>query len=66
MHKKWQETDLTKFTLTFTGAELTFTGAGSNDITDLQTRWWLDFIETLKTRSDTNDLDEMCIWFGTS
>ena len=34
-------------------------------MTELQTRWWLDFVETLKTRSDTIDLDEMWIWLGT-
>ena len=35
-------------------------------MTGLQTRWWLDFVETLKTRSGTNDLDEMRIWLGTN
>ena len=35
-------------------------------MTELQTRWWLDFVETLKTRSDTNDLDDMCIWLATN
>ena len=64
--RKLQETDLTIVTRTCTGTKLTFTGTGSNDTTELQTRSWLDFVETLKTRSDKNDLDEMCIWLGTN
>ena len=32
----------------------------------IHTRSWLDFVETLKIRSDTNDLDEMCIWLETN
>ena len=35
-------------------------------MTELQTRYWLDFVETLKTRLNTSDLDEMCIWLGTN
>ena len=30
------------------------------------TRWWLDCVETLKTRSGTKDFGEMCIWSGTN
>ena len=30
------------------------------------TRWWLDCVETLKTRSGTKDFGEMCIWLGTN
>ena len=63
---KLQETDLTMFTRTCIGAKLTFIGTGLNNMTELQTRWWLDFVDTLKTRSDTNDFDEMCIWLGTT
>ena len=64
--RKLQETDLITFTDTCTGAKLTFTGTGSNNKPELQTRWWLDFVEALTTRSDTNDLDKMCIWLGTN
>ena len=32
------EKDLTSFTRTCIGAKLTFTGTGSNDMTELQTR----------------------------
>ena len=35
-------------------------------MTELQTSWWLDFVETLKTRWDTNDLDEISFWLGTN
>ena len=59
-----QETGLTTFARTQAGAKLTFTGTDLNDMTEFQTRWWLDFIETLKTRSDTTNLDEICIWIG--
>ena len=48
-----QETDLTMFTHTCVGAQLTFTSTGSIDMTEWQTRWWLDFIETQKTKSGT-------------
>ena len=63
---KLQETYLTTCTRTCIGAKLTFTDTGSNDMTELQTRWWLDCVETLKTRSDTKDLGEICIWLGTN
>ena len=36
--RKLQEADLTTFTRTCIGAKLTFTGIGSNDMTELQTR----------------------------
>ena len=36
--RKLQETDLSTFTRTCIGAKLTFTGAGSNNMTELQTR----------------------------
>ena len=36
--RKLQETDLTTYTRTCTGAKLTLTGTGSNDTTELQTR----------------------------
>ena len=36
--RKLQETELTTCTQTCTGAKLTFTGTGSNDMTELQTR----------------------------
>ena len=48
-----QETDLTMFTHTCVGAQLTFTSTGSNDMTEWQTRWWSDFVETQKIRSGT-------------
>ena len=35
---KLQETDLTTFTCTCIAAKLTFTGTGSNNMTELQTR----------------------------
>ena len=58
---------LTKFTRwnTCTGAKFTFTGTDSNNMIELQTRWWIDF-ERSKTISDKNDLDEMCVWLGTN
>ena len=62
--RKLQETDLTTFTHTYIGAKLTFTGTGLNNMTELQTSWWLGCVETLKTRSGTKDLGEMCIWLG--
>ena len=61
--RKLQETDLTKFTRTCIGAKLTFTGTGLNRY---RIRLWSDFVEILKTRSGTNDLDEICIWLGTN
>ena len=64
--RKFEETDLTTFTYTCIGANLTFTGTGLNDMTELQISWWLGCIETLKTRSGTKDLGEMCIWLGTN
>ena len=62
---KWRKTELTTFTgwHTCAGVKLTFTGTGSTDTTELQKRW-LHFVETLKTRSDTNDLDKECVWLG--
>ena len=59
--RKLQETDLTMFTRTCIGTQFTFTSTCSNNMTELQIKWLLDFAETLKTRSGTIDLDEMCI-----
>ena len=64
--RKLLETDLTTFTRRCISAKLTFRGTGSNYMTKLQTRWWLDFLEKLKTRPGSNDLDEACICFGTN
>ena len=47
---KLQETDLTTFTRTCVGTKLTFTGTGSNNMTELQTRWWLDDKQTLSDK----------------
>ena len=58
---KLQGTDLSTFTHTYSHAKLTFIGTGSNDMTELQTRLWLNFVDTLKARSDKNNLDEMSI-----
>ena len=35
-------------------------------MTELQTRWWLYFFETVKVKSDINNLDEMCVGLGTN
>ena len=35
-------------------------------MTELQTRRWFDLLETLETRSDTNDLDEIWCWLGSN
>lgn len=64
--RKLKETDLTAVTRTCIGAKLTVTGTGFNDMAELQTRWWLDCVDTLKTRSDTKGLGEMCIWLVTN
>ena len=63
---KLKEMDITTFTRTCIGAKLSFTGTGLNEMTELQTNWWLDCVETLKSRSDIKDLGEMCIWLGTN
>ena len=55
----------TTITRTCTGAKLTYAGTGSNDMTELKARRWLNFVETLKTKLNKNDLDEMCIWLRT-
>ena len=44
--RKLQET----FTSTCIGAKLTFTGTGSNNMTELQTRWWFDDRLTLSDK----------------
>ena len=46
--RNFQEANWTTFTRTCAGAKLTFTGAGSKGMTELQIRWWLDFFQTLK------------------
>ena len=33
---------------------------------EIQKRWWLDFVETLKTIFDTNNLDKMWVYLGTN
>lgn len=62
---KWQEMDLTTFTCICISAKHTFIAIDSNNMTEFQTRWLSDFVETLKTRFNTNDFDEMCIWLET-
>lgn len=62
---KWQEMDLTTFTCIWISAKLTFIAIDSNNMTEFQTRWLLDFVETLKTRFNTNDFDEMSVWLET-
>ena len=44
----------------------TFNGTGLDDMTELQTSWWLGCVKKLKARSGTKDLGEMCIWLGTN
>lgn len=62
---KWQEMDLTTFTCICISAKLTFIAIDSNNMIEFQPTWLLDFVETLKTRFDTNDFDEMSVWLET-
>ena len=64
---RWQKTDLTTWKRWHKGTDvkLTFTTTGSNVFwKDLQIDWWLCLVGMLQKRSETDDLERLCISLG--